>query len=445
MRDLGDLMWAAAHERANQFGDLTPEPAELSALRSRVRRGRTMRHLREAAVALPVVVAVVAAGWFGIDRMLADPIAPAVSPEPVQPMPEPTEDPQDGLGAELGPLIEEDGLPPYHEMPDGLLARTGPGWVLTSYEPRRYDEAQDLYVSGPTGVFLVDPAGTSYLVSRYDQRAVIRPVQWQAGEQRVQVIVDTVTAGYADERPEQDLMGAWLDLTTGEFSPADVDDVRVPIPRSMPTSPNGDTIAGVETDQGFGTEYLLTLADGARSRLTYVGTPGYCSPVGWLDADRFLALCLDSDRPFGDDGAQSLRESGPALYAVDAMSGSAELVRSIGPDDPLPEPQSGAWVADGVVALVSTEGTPYGCATGVSVWDGSSAEPLAVPTGRGENYFRVAADDGVIYVTSAPGCSGEGAPEVLTAHDRFTGAVVTLAPEPVGVWMAGMAGWVIAR
>lgn len=445
MRDLGDLMWAAADERANQLGDLTPEPAELSALRGRVRRGRTMRHLREAAVALPVVVAVVAAGWFGIDRMLGEPIPPAVSPEPVQPSPRPTPEPVQEPMPELGPMIEEDGLPPYHEMPEGLPAQAGPGWVVTSYEPRRYDAGEDLYVSGPTGVFLVDPTGIRYLVARYEPGAVIRPLEWQADEPRVRVIVDVVTAGFVGERPEQDLMGAWLDLTTGEFSPADVGDVRVPVAPSPPTSPNGDAVMGVDADQGFGVEYLLTLVDGARSRFSYVGTPGYCSPVGWLDADRFLALCLDTDRPYGDGYEGSLRESGPVLYAVAAMTGQAELVRSIGPDDPLPEPLSGAWVADDVVAFASIEDNPYGCWTGVDVWDGSSLEPVAVPMDRGENFFRVTAVDGVLYVTSVPGCSGDVAPEVLTSHDRGTGAMVVLAPEPVGVWMAGMAGWVIAR
>lgn len=452
-RDLGDLMWGAVSERSRSLDGLAPAGADLVRLHARVRRGRTVRHVRDAAVAVPVAAAVVAGGWLGIDRMTQPTPPPPATQGPVDPTPDATEDTTDELV--LGDPITEPGLPPYYEMPDGLLDRTGPGWVVTSDSPVRGDPDAGEVVREALGVamFLVAPDGTHFLVGKFDADANVFPVAWSPGSPTVDVIVDTLTAGYLEERPEQDLMTATYDLRTRAFTERQGGDALWPPDTSMdvPRSPSGRGVS-VELDEGF----TLWAEDGSGTALDYGVAGKVCAPVGWLDDASFLALCVDEavQTDGGIDVGATLREYAPVLVRVDLdgtrVGGVTEL-RTIGADDPMPSVGDGVLVRDGVVAFPSHDGSPYGCFTGAYLWTGDGFQALQRPEG-GENVFVVRAAGGVAYVEASSGCLGEGGAATLTAHDLTTGTAQLLEPLPAD-WGAGepgrvtqgMVAWVVAE
>jgi hypothetical protein len=361
----------------------------------------------------------------------------------VVPTPDLSQDPTGDLV--LGDPITEPGLPTYYAMPDGLIERTGRGWVVTVDRPMRagIDDPGD--GSGremlPSVMFVVAPDGTHFLVGRFEADANVYPVAWTAGSPTVDVIVDTLTAGYLAERPEQDLMPATYDMRTGTFTERDGDAVWPPdTSLAVPRSPSGRGIS-VEYDDGF----TLWAQDGSSTRLAY-GVPGkVCAPVGWLGDDAFLALCVDepmlSDGRI-DEGATE-REYGPVLAQVDLdgtrLGGVTEL-RNLAAGDPLPGVGDGVLVRDGVVAFPSEEGGPYGCWTGADLWTGEGFKALQRPE-HGENSFAVTARDGIVYVEAWPGCSGDAAPATLTAHDLTAGTTQVMEPAPDD-WWAGEPGWV---
>lgn len=446
-RDLGDLMWSAVGERMRSLDDADLDANDLTRLRARVRRGRTVRHVREATVAVPVVAAVAAAGWFGFDRMTATPPADE-TPQPVQPTPSPdatdVPDEPDVTDDALGDPVEEPGLPPHHELPDGLLDEAGPGWVLTVHRPTRTvaDPTIDFrYEVLTNAMFLVAPDGTNYLVGRWGPEANVVPSVWHADSATVDVIVDVDTAGYGQQRPGQDVMAATYDLRTGTFTEREGDAALPPdTTQQPPRSPSGRQV-GLE----YGTAFTLWAADGAATQLAYGVDGKVCAPVGWLGEDAFLALCVDSAMltDGGLDIGRTERDYHPELVRVDLAGTRVDGVTglgALGPDDPLPSVGDGVHVRDGVVAFRSEEGGPYGCWTGADLWTDAGFRPLQHPT-RAENMFEVAAADGVVYVEAAPGCSGDSAPATLTAHDLATGTSQLLAPAPAD-WMPGEPGWV---
>lgn len=451
-RDLGDLMWGAVSERSRSLDGLAPTGGDLVRLQSRVRRGRTMRHVRDAALAVPVAAVVVAGGWFGLDRLTEPTPPPPATQEPVVPAPEATEDPTDDLV--LGDPITEPGLPPYYELPDGLLERTGPGWVVTSDSPVRGDLDADEVVRDPLAVamFLVAPDGTHFLVGRFDADANVYPVAWTPGSPTVDVIVDTLTAGLMEERPEQDLMAATYDLRTRAFTEREGDALWPPdTSTAVPRSPSG---RGVSIELA-GT-FTLWAEDGSGTVLDYGVAGKVCSPVGWLGDDGFLALCVDEAAQTDGriDVGATLRDYAPVLVQVDldgARMGGVTELQAIGADDPLPVPGAGVLVRDGVVAFPSDEGSPYGCFTGADAWTGAGFQTLQRPEG-GENTFVVRASGGVVYVEASAGCLGEGGAATLTAHDLTAGTAQLLEPapadwregEPGGVTQ-GMVAWVVAE
>lgn len=442
-RDLGDLMWGAVSERSRALDGLTPAGPDLVQLHSRVRRGRAVRHVREAAVAVPVLVAVAAAGWFGVDRLTQAPPPPATH-EPVVPTPGPSQDATDD-DLSLGVPITEPGLPTYYELPDGLLERTGPGWVVTANRPQRYngDGGDGEYEVLGGAMFLVAPDGTHVLVGKFDADAEVYPVAWTAGSPTVDVIVDTATAGYLEQRPEQDLMTATYDLRTRAFTEREGGEALWPPDTSLdvPLSPSG---RGVST--GFGEGFTLQAEDGSGVALDYAVPGKVCAPVGWLDDASFLALCVDEAMltDGGVDVGATLREYAPVLVQVDldgaVVSGVTE-VRAIGTDDPLPSIGVGVLVRDGVLAFPSHEGSPYGCFTGADLWTGTGFQALQRPEGA-QNIFVVRAAGGVVYVEASPGCSGEGGAASLTAHDVAAGTAQLLEPAPED-WRPGQPGWVM--
>lgn len=450
-RDLGDLMWGAVSERSRSLDGLAPAGSDLVRLHTRVRRGRTMRHVRDAAVAVPVAAAVVAGGWLGIDRMTQPTPPPPATQVPVDPTPDATQETTDE--PVLGDPITEPGLPAYYEMPDGLLDRTGPGWVVTSDSPVRGDLDADEVVRDPLGVamFLVAPDGTHFLVGRFDADANVYPVAWTPGSPTVDVIVDTLTAGFMEQRPEQDLMAATYDLRTRAFTEREGDALWPPETSTDVRSPSGRGV-GVELDEVF----TLRAEDGSGTVLDYGVAGKVCAPVGWLDDASFLALCVDAAAQTDGriDVGATLREYAPVLVQVEldgARVGGVTELRVIGADDPMPSIGDGVTVRDGVVAFRSHEGSPYGCFTGAYAWTGDGFQALQRPEG-GENIFVVRASGGVVYVEASAGCLGEGGAATLTAHDLTSGTAQLLEPapadwregEPGGVTQ-GMVAWVVAE
>lgn len=450
-RDLGDLMWGAVGERSQSLDGLTPDAGDLARLRSRVRRGRTARHVREGAVAVPVVAALVAVGWFGLDRM-NQPDPPPATQEPVVPTPD-----DDGTDdVVLGEPIDEPGLPTYYELPDGLLEQTGPGWLVTVHRPSRHDadagiDAEfDVLVNA---MFLVAPDGTHFLVGKFDADANVYPVAWRAGSPTVDVVVDTLTAGYLEQRPDQDLMAATYDLRTRAFTEREGDAIWPPdTSLDVPRSPSGRGISIEYADT-----FTLSAADGGASAQLGYAVPGkVCSPVGWLGEQSFLALCLDASMltDGGLDVGGTEWDYHPVLVQVD-LDGARVLsvaeVRTLAEGDPLPSAGEGIAVRDGVVAFRSETGGPYGCWTGVDLWTPDGFQALQRPE-AGENSFDVRVVDGVAYVQASPGCTGEGGAATLTAHELTTGGSRLLEPapadwrpgEPGTVW-DGLIAWTVAE
>lgn len=450
MRDLGDLMWAAVDERAGALDDLPAGSAELARMRARVRRGRTVRHTREAAVALPVVAAMVLAGWFGVDRMTrTEP--PVTTPEPVVPTPDPTPPPTpDDDGADEAWRNDDRGLPAYQPMPDGLLETTGPGWVVTVHRPTRYLADTDEYEVPVVAMFLVAPDGTHYLAGRFSPDARLAAVGWQAGSPTVDVVVDTVTAGYADGRPGEDYMPATYDLRTGVFAPREGEAIwpgTQDAGSARLVAPGGDRVlAGAER----GDVFVLTDLDGSgRATLEYGLAGRDCAPVAWLGADVFLALCVDdamAAATAGDGPLPWVRDFDPVLVEVvlgGARSVTVTELRHLGAGDPVPQAGAGAWVSDGVVVFPSREDDPLGCWTGVDTWTGDGFVPLHAAQGD-ETVFTVASAGGLVLVEGIPGCPGGAAgPSTLTLHDPATGTsrLLTGATED---WRPGEPGWVTA-
>ncbi len=450
-RDLGDLMWAAAGERAGALDGLVPEADDLARVRARVRRGRAVRHVREAAVALPVVAAVVAAGWFGLDR-LAAPEPPVTTPEPVQPTPDrtpsptPTDDAEDPV---LGDPVDEPGFPTYYAMPDGLLDAVGPGWVLASYSPRPVLGL----VPATEILFLVSPEGTRFAAARFDvemgetanrENTWVEhvPVHWDGGATAV-VREDAHLLGYFSETVTEGPL-LTLDLVTGELTgPATA--ILPPDDGWLDAyGPDGRAVTGVTFSDRFTLE-----PDGPAPREVPYGVDGrLCYAVGWLDSANLLAGCVDEAAAdeFGDVWEPYRHD--PALYRVPVEGGAPERLASIGPDDSLPGDFRGVWVRDGVVAFPSADFTLYECMSGVDVWADGAIRPLQRPVGA-ENIYTLRAQGSRVYVNAEPGCSGDPAPSSLTVHDLDAGTSVELLPAsvtpPEGGWSRTLTGWVVVE
>lgn len=459
MPDLGDVMWESVRERARGLDDLALAADDLSTVRRRVRRGRTARHVREAAIAAPVVAAVAAAGWFGVDR-LTDVEPPVTSPAPTTtPAPDWTRDPAlEGL--ELGDPIDDPTLPTHYALPEGLLDRVGPGWVLAMYQ-----EIGDggvgvapawppmpTIVVGDHVVLLVSPGGTRFHVARLpvDDAYLSRVISWDLDAGRVRVHV-------VSSRAQDPTEVAWLDLATGDLEAAGAltaDDLAAlnrtdhvySYPEVRIERPDG---GGYVSSGRFRVRsyYAYVDADGARPAIPYGVGGRECTPVGWSDDGTFLALCMRDDYALGLDE----RGFDPELYAVTAATGAAELVRAIGPDDPLPRPGSGAWVRDGVVAFVSSTGgyVPDCGMTGVHLWDGAGFSTVAQPSGSAEDTFWIRTLGDTVYVEARAMCSGDWRSgdwwrgTSVTSYDA-AGRAVVLIPEQDDAEDLHLDGWIVA-
>ena len=186
--------------------------------------------------------------------------------------------------------------------------------------------------------------------------------------------------------------------------------------------------------------YAYVDAAGARPAITYGVEGRECSPVGWSDRQTFLALCMRDDYALRLDE----RQFDPALYAVTAATGAAELVRAIGPDDPLPALGSGTWVRDGVVAFVSSLGDDViECGdTGVRLWDGSGFRTVVESTDRAGGVLQVRGIAGTLYV-QARSCAG-GSGTTVTTYDA-EGHPVVLIPEQDDAEDLSLDDWIVAE
>lgn len=450
-RDLGDLMWGAVHERSEALDGLVPEAADRVRLHSRVVRGRTVRHVREAALAVPVVAAVVAAGWFGVDSMTRS-TPPAETPEPAvtTPAPTPTRE-EDSDELVLGDPIDEPGVPVYYAMPDGLLDHVEPGWVLASYAPREVGDAPAFEL-----VFAIAPDGTRFAVARLE--VAVRetadgpswvehvPAQWDGGGTAALREVTHTVRSDGESADEGGLVG--LDLAAGVIGGAvTVDDTPDDAWGRPPAdafgrmySPEGRVVLGADLAESYTLD-----PDTDASRSVDYGVQGrVCSPIGWLDASSMLAVCVDDAGMEIDGFGGNPRDFDPMMYRVFVDGGAPEVFGPVRPADPWPE-SFGVWLRDGVVAFSTVETPSFGCWTGAGAWVDGEIVQIEAPTERGEDVFEVSGFDGVAHVLAANGCSSEEQGASLTAHDLRAGTSTVLVPVPAGGWQRTLTGWVVAH
>ena len=442
-RDLGDLMWGAVGERSQSLDGLTPDAGDLARLRSRVRRGRTVRHVREGAVAVPVVAALAAVGWFGLDK-LDQPDPPPATQEPVVPTPDGDGDgdaTDDADELVLGDPINEPGFPTYYAMPDGLLERTGPGWVLASYAPRMHGESPPAEI-----VFVVSPEGRRFAVARFEVSAgdswvEYVPASWDGGPTAVVEVVPHVVT--PDVESAEGSGYVELDLASGTLGgevtldpPTYEGDLRT-------VGPDGRSVTGVS----YSDRYTLDPGEASARELRYGVDGRVCSAVGWLDAGSLLALCVDAthvdevgevDDPAGAD---------PVYVRVPVDGATPEQLAAAPSDGLLPQDFAGAWVRDGVVVFPVVDRPFLGCWVGVDVWADGRLRPLQRADGPDENVFQVRAHGGLVYVEATGGCAGDEVPRSVTVHDLDRGTSLELLPaRPAddGAWFRTLTGWAVA-
>lgn len=436
--DIGKAMWGAVDAETKALDGLAPADDDLARLRGRVRRGRTVRHVREVAVALPVVAALVAAGWFGLDRLTGT-APPVTTPEPVEPTPSPTPTPEED-DVVLGAPIDEPDVPTYYAMPDGLLDTVGAGWVLATYAPRVV--VDDVSPPSVELVFLVSPEGTRFLVARLDPG--VTPdggsvewtehelLSWQAGE--LVATLREVDHSDGDDWREEPVALQQLDLVTGQISSASGEPDWV----DSGLSPDG-TMTLTLPEGGDGT-VVERVSDGA----TVAGLPldspaGWCEVMTWWTADSLLAACVDENPDTGDH-IGPLVPLNPRLVVLpldDLGSGAGTTLRALAAGDPWPVAWKSTYVSENVVAWEGTElavdiDLSGSCPTGVYLQSGERIERLpASSDDRVElNLYEPRAVGGQVYVDATGGCSGDMRPNILTRYDVATGTTTELVPPP---------------
>lgn len=450
--EIGQAMWGAVDADAKTLDGLAPAADELAGVRSRVRRGRTVRHVREVAVAIPVVAALVVAGWFGIDRLTQTPPAEE-TPTPVQPTPDETSTPSptstptpEETEPALGDPIDEPGVPTYYAMPDGLLDSVGPGWVLASYAPRGID-------GPPTAEVLlaVSPEGQRFAVARFEIPAGDGwvehvPVAWDGGPTAVVQVVQHVLAGGSETTDATGYVD--LDLASGSLGGAAEPDLGAVDGYAPAVGPDGRSVT---SQAAYADRYTLDPGEPDSREVAYGVPGGLCSAVGWLDATSLLADCID-EGALADDGVPA-PDARHVLYRVEVDGGSPQQLADLPADGPFPSSFGGVWVRDGVVAFSSVEAPVRGCWTGVDAWVDGAIQPVQRPSERGENIFVTRAFGGLVYVEATGGCSGDEVPRSVTLHDLERGTTVDLLPAPAGTWvepaddgawLRTLTGWVLA-
>lgn len=217
MTDLGELLGSVEdHLEVAQRGSV-PSAASIGALRDRVRRRRTLRHVRDGAVGGTATVVVAALAWWGLDDGGRTAPAPATTPTASAPTASAAPAPTSAPGA--GERVVATPLP----VPADALTSTDTGWLLASttyYRDGLPDDA--VFQDGDirSTVDLVSPAGQRTPLLEPAPRTTLAVHAWRAG---------TTTAVASAAGPDEDVVSGLLDLRTGVLTPLDVPWDRQPL------------------------------------------------------------------------------------------------------------------------------------------------------------------------------------------------------------------------
>ena len=459
--DIADLLADAVEERARSLGDLRPTPAAFALTRVRIRRRRIVRHSTEAGLGIAASGVVVAGAWFGahVDRTPTPPIqspttsvSPTPSPTPsptTEPTSEPTTEPTTSAPPTAAPTATTSpGLPAALPAPDGLLATTGPGWVLTVYRSTPAGSTS----AGANAVIAVAPDGTLYRLADLPADQNVELLDWHAGD----------TRAYASYGPGGSLFG-WLDLRTGALTrdepalpaghtfEARLDDGTTLWTTSSPVQlwavPNGGAARLVGQLGDFWTKpqvspsqtrvaalaptadsvVVLDLSTGQRRTVALAVPDGQCALLGWLDDSTLLTSCFDHSGP------DPIVQRNPRLVSVGVDTGTLTVLAKAGVGQPLGLPGAvGVHVGPGAVAFPAytlDAQIPMAdvCSNSVWEWAGGALRRTTLP--EGSDTFRLAAAGGDLYVAASAGCAARIAPPTL---DRVapSGDATALTPAP---------------
>jgi hypothetical protein len=473
--DIADLLADAVDERARSLGDLRPTPAAFALTRVRIRRRRIVRHSTEAGVGIAASGVVAAGVWFGthVDRTPTPPIqspTTSVAPTPTpSPTPSPTSEPTTSAPPTAIPTATTSpGLPAALPAPDGLLATTGPGWVLTVYRSTPAGST----TAGANAVIAVAPDGTLYRLADLSADQNVELLDWHTGD----------TRAYVSYGPGS-LFG-WLDLRTGALTR---DEPAVPAGHTFEARLNdGTTLWTTNLDAGpvqlwavanggaarlvgqlgdFWTKpqvspsqtrvaalaptadsvLVLELSTGQRRTVSLAVPDGQCALLGWLDDSTLLTWCFDHSGP------DPIVQRNPRLVSVDVDTGTLTVLAKVGVGQPLGLPGAvGVHVGPGAVAFPARTldaQIPMAdvCSNSVWEWAGGALRRTTLP--EGSDTFRLAAAGGDLYVAASAGCAARIAPPTL---DRVapSGDATTLTPAPAplaGVDTTTALSWVVGR
>lgn len=432
--DLTARLRATSRAYEDRESGAQPDDLELARLLRDVRRQRTGRGVRHAAVAAVAVAVVSTAGWFGL-RGVPDAI-PAHTPTPTPPTTSPTPSPE----RDRTP-VDRAGMPTMWSLDDAVLADVGPGWTLATYGP-----ADSLSSDAPDQVVLASPDGRLFHVPDAAAGPDRSVVSWDGGA--------TAVVATADGR-------ASLDLRTGATTPD---------PRGLPDGvhptgraagaelwqstdgaawvvPDGGEARRVPGPGGIGhlspdaTRGLVTADDGrvlvadlATGATLPVGDPLLrCHALGWADAATVALLCSDpTDADTGGFFPYLLADpaSRPRYVLAPAAGAGVPQVREIGPGELVPGqvlPLGGGGV---VVAGTPLADDVIACTTTVEVRTGDTVTPLTTPE-RLPWATVTAAEGDVVHVLRYDGCGAEGGgPSELVVVDTGTGVSTVLPGGP---------------
>lgn len=406
-----------------------------------------------------VVVVALCVVWWLVGGRGEEPVAdPTRTPAEATSTPTPTSE-ELPPALELGPPIDEPGVPTYFAMPDGALDLAEPGWVLATYlvRPQPFTVAPPEH-SSDEFVFLVRPDGTRLLAVRIPEPADLGQagttwtehelVSWEAGATTavVREVVHTVSADVGSESITPGAV-VTLDLLTGDVTAGAAEP---PVALGVPNA-RGDlwlTADGAVVD---GTGTSLGAIDGPTAS-------GWCRAVQWWTADSVLAACVDED-PFETETPHLQLD--PRLVTIDVpdlATGDGTVLRPVAPGEPWPWDFGVAPVADGVVVAQGTvfgpgEGLGASCPTGVYLIDARGAQrlPSSDDAEVDLNLYTPAVVDGTVYVSATGGCSGDARPSVLTSYDVATGTSTELVGAPPRgdaaeyPWLQGLTSYTVAR
>ena len=477
-RDIADLLADAVDDRARTLSGLLPTPAAFALTRARIRRRRIVRHSVETGVGIAASGAVAAGAWLGahVDRTPAPPAqspSTSVTPTPAPtPAPTPTSGPTTSAGPAVTPTASP-GLPTTLAAPDGLLATTGPGWVLAAYRSAPADPASSAAVVHT--VVAIAPDGTRYRLVDLSADQSVELLDWRAGDTRARVSygpwgVDGSLAGWLDLRtgalthddlglPAGSAYEGRLDdgttLWTANLDPGPVQLWAVPQGGSARlvgqlgdhwtkprVSPSQTRVAALAPTAD--SVVVLDLATGARSTVDLAVPGGECALLGWLDDRSVLVSCFDHAGP------DPIVQRNPRLVQVDVDTSARTTLTTLGVGQP--------FALNGVVGVTVRPGAiafpaytldaviPMGDVCPNSVWEWSGAALQQVPVPPGSDTFQLAAAGGNLDVAASAGCAARITPPSLTrlAPD-LSPTVLAPAPDPLGVTTQTTLSWLIAR